>query len=527
MPNAVPSAARRHFKAPSRSGDCLLDPPPREWNSIWQANLAGRTNAPSFLATLRTNARIEFLKFALHYTRQYRDVADKQFNADRVILSGHQPDLFHPGVWFKNFVLSRLGQQFSASAVQLIIDNDVYRQASIRIPTGSIAKPLVEQIHFDRIEFPVPFELAKISDHESFRSFAKRSAQSIRPFVDQPLVQQFWPQVLAEYQRVENVGRAIAAARHRTEADLGLSTLELPLSHVCRTEPFWKFAADVIERIDAFIGIYNRCLAEFRLSHKLRSRSHPVPDLEIGQCEFETPFWVWSKSSPVRRRLYVRQSGGEVILHDRHLLEFRIKTGESLAERLQQLDAEGVAIRPRAMMTTMYARIVLSDLFLHGIGGSVYDEVTDEIARQFFRIEPPRFLTLTATIHLPVSSPDVSRADVRRIDNDLRSLVYHPENYFDESNGTVHELIAAKRMWIDRVGPDINLSIRHQSIRDINQLLTTKLKSLADQLIQTRRKLTVELEHANILRSREFSFVLFPNALGEELHRLAVEATPG
>ena len=525
MRNAVPSAARRHFKAPSRSGECLLHPPPGEWNSIWQANLAGQANASNFLATLRTKARSELLKAALHYTRQYRDVNGMQPNANRVILSGHQPDLFHPGVWFKNFVLSCLGQQYSASAVQLNIDNDHYRQATIRVPTGSLEKPRVENVTFDRIDFPVPFELAKITDQAIFRSFAERVAQSIQPFVNDPMLTQLWPKVLAEYQRVENVGQAFAAARHQTEAEFGLNTLELPLSAVCRTQPFWQFVANIIERIDSFTSIHNRCLADFRRRHKLRSRSHPVPDLEVGSREFETPFWIWSESAPIRRRLYIRQSTNEILLHDRLRIEHHVKNGSDLVERIRQLDADGIAIRPRALMTTMFARIVLSDLFIHGIGGSIYDEVTDEIVKQYFQIVPPHYLTVTTTERLPISCPDVSFHDVTEIDNELRSLVYHPEKHIDVTDGSTHELILAKRLWIDRIGPEVDVALRHKSISDINQRLASILSPQADQLRDSRRQLVDELLRSTTLRSREYSFALFPRSLGEQLNRLASATT--
>ena len=48
----------------------------------------------------------------------------------------------------------------------------------------------------------------------------------------------------------------------------------------------------------------------------------------------------------------------------------------------------------------MYARLVLSDLFLHGIGGAKYDQLTDLIIARFFGLQPPGFVTLSATVLL-------------------------------------------------------------------------------------------------------------------------------
>ena len=57
--------------------------------------------------------------------------------------------------------------------------------------------------------------------------------------------------------------------------------------------------------------------------------------------------------------------------------------------RLRALISKGIKIRPKAIVNTMYSRMFLSDLFIHGIGGATYDFITDEIIRGFFGVGPP------------------------------------------------------------------------------------------------------------------------------------------
>ena len=40
------------------------------------------------------------------------------------------------------------------------------------------------------------------------------------------------------------------------------------------------------------------------------------------------------------------------------------------------LNGQGIKLRSRALVTTLFARLLLSDLFMHGIGAK-YDELTD------------------------------------------------------------------------------------------------------------------------------------------------------
>ena len=57
-----------------------------------------------------------------------------------------------------------------------------------------------------------------------------------------------------------------------------------------------------------------------------------------------------------------------------------------------------------ALVTTLFARLVLSDLFIHGIGGAKYDQLTDELIRSFFGLAPPDYLVISATLHLAAST---------------------------------------------------------------------------------------------------------------------------
>jgi len=69
---------------------------------------------------------------------------------------------------------------------------------------------------------------------------------------------------------------------------------------------------------------------------------------------------------------------------------------ETAVKAWRGLEEQGFKVRSRALTNTLYARLFLSDLFLHGIGGGKYDELTDELIRRFYGVEPPAFLILSA-----------------------------------------------------------------------------------------------------------------------------------
>ena len=107
------------------------------------------------------------------YTSQYREVPERWKNAAGLegapfVLSGHQPELFHPGVWLKNFTLDRVARGNGAVAINLLVDSDTMKASSLRVPTGTVARPMVEAVLFDQPATAMPFEERRIIDRRLF-----------------------------------------------------------------------------------------------------------------------------------------------------------------------------------------------------------------------------------------------------------------------------------------------------------------------------------------------------------------------
>ena len=64
------------------------------------------------LADISLLAREELYDAARRWTAAYRNLAALPPDPRQpIFLAGHQPQMFHPGVWFKNFVLGRLAEE--------------------------------------------------------------------------------------------------------------------------------------------------------------------------------------------------------------------------------------------------------------------------------------------------------------------------------------------------------------------------------------------------------------------------------
>jgi hypothetical protein len=512
----------QQLRVPRGQGECLIEPALATADDLAQSNRAelsgvqGEIGGKSFTG-LRLLARRHLLEEARAYSGNYRSLPAVKYDpAGPIVMAGHQPELFHPGVWFKNMVLSRVGQQLAAPAVNLIIDNDTLAAPAIRVPAGSLAEPRAESVTFDRPTEVIPYEERQVVDHDHFATFAERVRQAGGPMLPgEPIIERLWPTAVEAAREGANVGQAIAQARHVYEESLGLETLEVPLSRVCQGEPFRLFLLHVLTNLAEFREIYNEALAEYRAVHKLRSRSHPAPDLEQVDGFLEAPFWIYSRETPQRGRLYVRSGNNQLELTDRqtaaHHMRLPSDADHSAAlEILEACERDGLRLRPRALLTTMFARLFLSDLFLHGIGGAKYDQLTDAIIRRFFGVEPPAYMTATATVYPPLEVPDVKPADLTRLEQMQRELEYHAEQHIDlAQHPAAKASVTAKQQAIAARPPQISPKERHRLIVSANRALQ---EYVADQRAQLVRQ-SAELERAWQIRRqihvREWSFCLF------------------
>jgi hypothetical protein len=189
------------------------------------------------------------------------------------------------------------------------------------------------------------------------------------------------------------------------------------------------------------------------------------------------------------------------------------RDASTAAEQLLELTSRGVKIRTRALTTTLYARLVLSDLFLHGIGGAKYDQVTDQIARSFFGFAPPEFAAVSATLRLPIASKLQAATGDRPCAEQLRELRYHPERYLDAAEVDGYDLkniIPEKRRWVAAPKTPQNAHERHLGITSANEALQPFVAERGSAIRARCHEQQEQKRAAAILQSREYSFCLYP-----------------
>src|SRR5439155_9434994 len=117
----------------------------------------------------------------------------------------------------------------------------------------------------------------------------------------------------------------------------------------------------IVSEMPAFHALYNQVVHEYRQSHGIRSRNHPVPDLVVDDDWLETPFWAWRGSQARRSRLFVHRThnGWELRVGGEPWPSLPLEP-DAMVASWHELASRGYKVRSRALTTTMFARLLLA-----------------------------------------------------------------------------------------------------------------------------------------------------------------------
>lgn len=506
------------LRAPVREGAILAFPPLEKVGELLAENQDRFSRISSELLgrpwfDLRQQARQQLLRAAQIYSEQEGAHA----SSEPLILAGHQPELFHPGVWIKNFALAALARSCNGVALNLLIDNDTVKSTSIPVPRRREPFPELHQVAFDRWEGEIPWEERSIHDWGTFERFGDEATSFLREWGIEPLLPPFWSEVRRQAQtRAGRLGESFAAARRELERSWGCANLELPWSRVCQGEVFAWVVASLLAELPRFLACYNGVVREHRVQHRIRSRHHPVPDLAIQGDWLEAPVWVWSVPRPRRARLFVRARprGMELRWGEEPVLQMPspVQQPGRFVEAWRELETRGIKLRSRALLTTLFARWFLGDLFVHGIGGAKYDELTDAMVRRFWNLDPPKFLVLSATSRLPLPHYSATVQDRQRLLHRLRELHYNPQRHLPrEPSAEVQELVREKEHWVvQQPQTREGRRERFRAIRRLSQQLRPEAQTLLEQTQAELVAVEAQLRANTLLQRRDFAFCLYP-----------------
>lgn len=405
----------RKLKTPPGHGDVLVLPEPPQC-ARWLRGTAKSMSAATIPFAGRTLA-------AWRAETRRMLVGD----ADRpLVVIGHQPEFFHPGVWAKHVVARRLADAVGGVSLNLVVDNDTPRTTSLSVPTVKGQDLLLRQIPFLDLPSRRIYEELPRVDPARCDTITSLLRDAMGEAYESSLIPGFFGALGAVAESRDGVSQLVTA-RSAVDRAFGVEPVDRRVSEL----PWTPLLVEMIGNAGSFAECYNAALTDYRREHRVRGKQRPIPDLHTSSERIELPVWA-VRASAARARLFVQSQGGRIALYaeteafaEVELDDF--SAWESLVSPLAVGD--GWRLRPRALTLTIWARLLVADLFIHGIGGAKYDRISDRIIRDFFNLAPPPFACVSATLHLDLPKSDASSFSVRALRHELRDRTWNPQRH--------------------------------------------------------------------------------------------------
>lgn len=503
---------------PAGHGELVARPDVAEWPALLGANRRAAEAWDFAVAGLpasqmRALARREALAEAAAFSEVLGvAVAAPGEPASPIVATGHQPELYHPGVWVKDFLLQRIAEEVGASAFDVVVDSDGFDAVGVVSPcmTPGVAR-CKQYLALGTPDTcfactPVPTEGA-VADFCAATDGQLASLPS--PAIRRHFAS-FCTSLTGAVADAGNLAELVTIARRRYEATAGSMYLELPITIMARTESFARFVVDMALSAERFSAVYNGELDQYRSLSKTRSAAQPFPNLGVSAEGLELPLWSLRRGG--RDAVWARPGAAGVTL---------MAAGQVLCDlpmdpddAVRTLRASGALIAPKALSLTLFVRTFACDLFIHGVGGGRYDRVTDGVIRRYYGVEPPAFVVASLTMYLPLGAHLVTDEEVAAARERLNRLEHNPDSLLSEVEFDAEDerkraiaLAREKRELVSAIAsPEADKKALGGRIREVNTELGTLLAPLKQAFTLDLESLELQRTASEILTDRTYPF---------------------
>ncbi len=352
-----------------------------------------------------------------------------------VIATGHQAEFSHAGVFAKRIACGALAARLGCAGVYVMVDSDTPKSLRVALPPEPgqseqrfVAIPGLDANRAMAFQPPV-----SAKDWRAFFENLATAHNYRQPApADNTLLTRYSDVWLAQGDPIQACD-GFEAADAAIEDAMGMRPLKvIRVSALSGARAFRAFVASWLLSAEKLAEIYNDAQRDYRRRHRVRTAQRPVPPLQRVDDRIETPFWI-KRAGAARRRLLIAQAGADIVLFaDAERIGVVAIDTLRRADRHDQpwpIENDGWLLRPRALSLSAFMRLFLSDLFIHGIGGAKYDEVTEQFTERGFGVALPPLACVTATLRL--AAPPARIIELRAARRAVRDARYNPQRYIE------------------------------------------------------------------------------------------------
>ena len=166
---------------------------------------------------------------------------------------------------------------------------------------------------------------------------------------------------------------------------------------------------------------------------------------------------------------------------------------------------------PRALTLTMFLRLFLADLFIHGLGGARYDKITDELIRRFFKGEPAKYTVASATLSISLHkdscfSKVLALPSLHEVQYKIRRLLFNTQEFLPGDHDLVKELNKVIEEFKNAKGSRKHL---HESMTSIRERMQVEIQPELQRVRDEKRALLANKKIYDVLSNRAYPYFFY------------------
>ena len=521
-------------KIPKRHGGLYFNPPLSDWK---EEALRNREKAVKAIVWGQNAVKVR--------------AALKLPGDQPIVMTGHQPVFFHPGLWTKCLAASYLAESIQGTACHQLTDTALPAEYLHYLPeVEDNGKARMRTLQFFKNkefidqEKTTPYAMMPAPDHAAVK-YIFSEAQTYCPLAVKTAMHGIEERFMGDLLKNATWNEFHLSTLKYLDALSETKRLYLEAHRLWSSDPYYEFLAYWMSHLPELSEAYNKALNDYRAKYGIKHDLTPLPNLKFENWWFEIPFWGVTKYNQ-RQSLWAKNDGKHLVL--------KVKGGEGTYQANYdnlrgELGTLPIKIWPKALPQTFFSRMYLCDFFIHGIGGSAYEEVNDLFIERVLGVMPPSFGTATATWLVDPKESEAMDKILSFEEKVLtweRNLEKNPEYLFTRAAAWKTELppfmqaafqsclnnpqlaakAAEKGKWLAALQNPAQRAVASAKIKEINPAIYEGLTEALKAIEMAKMEMDQLKQVRDVLAFREYPYFCFTPEAIQELKSLIRSMIP-
>ena len=404
-------------------------------------------------------------------------------DTERVIATGHQAWLWHPGILAKDLAMANASGRLKACRLHVVIDQDVHNTLMLQVPHQKGQKLSIQTIQLAEHDTNVPTGAQPpVDTREVIQSLGAINHDGINRLAE----------AFTDLPSCPTLAEQIALVLMRLIRPFAGNLPICTVSDFVKLPAYGKLLDELRLDAEACVKAYNNAVQQYP--------SVRIAPLHTQANRVEVPLWAveWLQ---LRRRVFV---------------DLKSSSPKFVGSDGQPIDQSKGKLLPRALLQSAFLRSACCDLFIHGTGGAAYDPVTEAWWKKWRGTPLAPWTVVSADIQLDFNAPIVCRDEL------AQAIWYrhHLPHNIDRLLPLDGQAAQQKQNLLSQMNLNRDPIRRAQVYAKIRQINEELAASYPDALAESQSRVqhaAIGFANSRIAQRREWCFTLYRP---DQIHRL-------